>query len=1363
MNNKHTTDSNGVSSVKQTNRQEVRGMNMSGVQGLTIAAAGYDLAGLSMTDDLKQAGMSNAGFLAFEESRVVLELTEAVKVMSKQTDLGASGNYYEQDVWRAWTHVGLNLAKANVSFVADSSMDYATYRIQAAEGRSLDSATTGEMSKSVTSATLGSTSREMRSMKERAVGRMVNQASGARDNNDARGYAFAVLGRLVAHNSAMRHKLVDNKLVEMHDDEKSVADTYLTWEVACAHGTGEIAITPVPPQWADSRRTMTARERILAESIAMLTPNDIGSVQVSVTGVTFEHGATAATVRMEPHHNPHSWVVDNSVLSTTTRQGCGSGEHYTVWKGRHHKVFMTMQVKQLISRMTVASDTVEPEANHLVYYLRGLEGHFAAAEFLLANSRQGGWSHLPGVFGVIADLHEVSYPHTRILGIAGVSAELPDFTFSKAELATAAFALMRRFDVSEPASHYALTNIGYMMAAAVARDLDNGSLSPPAFRFALPPLYVQGVQFWDMNNVEGSTSVHNMGIAKDLLTATYAVGAVAHLANLCEVGAKGEEGNALPVSRSKDALSVATATALKAPEMQSGDLSVRGSNVVKSDYEVLLAQRMRDVFPNMSEKDTRLYRMNLAYGPFVDTLYSRVRASLVSSIGTSALAMDASSLLKRNNGFAYKWHGDKGHCGVPFVLLPVPAATTHHATPAVASEKWLGVRAWDNERVRNVNDLAWRLGAAGEDNGNTTIISYFRHVVAANPYGTAEATAALVLAASHMMSKGGESMVRATDGRAANVILGAMLESRTSGEGIIIRPADAVASCAIRLTGRMPLSLACMLPAAGDEAELNVGSTEARAGRMSTSPEAHRRAAVTKDYTVELVTNGEVRHIAREEYHMQDQPTLHPRTAALALRPYERYAVQQASTLHAMASGTVPVLYAGATHGDIGDQTPLADRQPLPEPSYENFPQRLPPTFNLGRGIAGPTLARGVLRDALNRRKEIGKPKLVPQTEVCGGSSTAGGATRVEKVVVGEMTDAMLNASPKMFERLVVQNILYDSPGMDNAGKADILVALNAARSWPDVLTVCRKHPNQALASAPDAISFLNACGIVWGEVSGDRQLQLIMSSVVDDFQTLCGGVATAVEQRQVPTINKTAIGTLYYQACATGMGLHVASMKELDKLKRNDGFTGYITYSISRTANWRPESTRRKLVNSWNEHARVIASARQPAARMTDMDLKQDLSIEDVLALPVYIGDTWVITLGDVTAKVVTDSDVREKAAKVTASYRAIDLVRRQVAKAAPTRGGEVLANADIMVRTASELRHLVAGTREFDEEWNRRTLAYVLMVSFLGRMTIEAEHGAHTEEDYVTLRDEWESSRQAIEIPEPGVATAGLRRRGG
>ncbi|BAM93352.1 capsid protein [Rosellinia necatrix quadrivirus 1] len=1343
-----------LANIKHSARSELKDMNVSGLAGINIQAGGYDLTGLSLTDELIAQGLSNVGLLPFEHSRVVLELAEAITVTANNTDMGGSGQYCEQGAWRAWLHVGLNMAKHHVRIRSSAAMDFGTHRMMACDPASLDASTISAMSRNVTTATMNAVSREMKAMKALAAGRSRMSQSDIADNNDCRGFAFGVLSRMVMHNSARRHGVVNGRLQELGENDASTADTYLTWELACAHGKGEVAITPVPAAWLDPEAQLTGRERVFSEALARLVDPDVGCVHVKIDGVT-QNAAENARVHYATRPDPMSWLDDNTGLSADSNAGRISGEHYTLWKGRHSKVHLTIQLKQLYHRMSTTAATAEPRADSIVYYLKGFEGLGACAEFLLANSRFGHHSFLPGVFGVTADVHEAAYAQNQALFLAGIGDRMPPATFTKAQLATATYALMRRYDISERTCHFAITTIGHMVAQTAVRDLNNGSLSPLPFRVNLSPFLVQGVQFWDMNDTEGSVSVHDMGIGKELLTATYALGAMASLAHVCEQGGTGEEMSAIEVSRFTDVHTVATDLFRKVVMTELGDLKLRGSEVTHSSQEALFAQKMKAVWSSMAEGSTRLYNLNQAYGPFVDVQLARIRSSFVRDIGASRQMMDASALIKHAQNVTYDWPQNESGCPVQFIALPVPSTITHYATPAIGTERWFATTRLNAAGSKVISEIRWTNGLNSDDRAGVHVFAYGRSTIVSSPLGCAEAMAAMVIAGEHKVVRRHTSIARAQSARTANIVAGAVLGARNGDMMTIIRPSTSVASSAVHLRGYIPMAAMNMLPITDGDCDLVVADTRTRPGRMSTSPEAHRRGVLASDYHVDIATDGNIRHVAREVYTVADIPTVSERVSGLALRPYERSCVRDASTLHSMLCGAVPLLYGGGEPMKLGDNTPVTNRQALRPPEYNRNPAlRMPARFQMGTTACAFTKALGDVRAQMELREgdvvteEVTEPDttIVPQ-----GSIT-------ERVVVGEMTEALIMADQPMFDQDVVQNIMYNSPGIRGTERANIQAELMAAKDWPSILQATAKSSHGDIASAKTPYDLIKACKVDWSKVKGETQLKLIMNKIHPEYMTLSRAISAQVDARIVPNVPKSAMSTLLFWACATDMGLHTAVMANLAGLQRTTGFKGGIVYDLEGGANWPATDVRARIIEGWNAHARRIAQSGLISRDLTVMKIQHDMNADDIMALPAHIGDSWVLTIGELTANIATDEQSVAYAKDAQSAYYAIDRLRRLVA-GREEGVDEILSKAEVMARVLAENKGLADDQALYHREWNRRTMAYVYMTTYLGSLDVEARLGVVSDDAYAERRAEWKAERAKLAVP--AVSGQGQGRR--
>jgi len=1332
-----------LTNIKQTGRNELKEMNVAGLAGINIQAGGYDLTGLSLTDELIAQGLSNVGLLPFEHSRVVLELAEAITVTANATDMGGSGQYCEQGAWRTWLHIGLNMGKHHVRIRPSAAMDFGTHRMMASDPASLDSNTISAMSRHVTTSTMNAVSREMKAMKALAATRNTMSQSDVADNNDCRGFAFGVLSRMVMHNSARRHNSVGGVLTELGENDPSTANTYLTWELACAHGQGEIAITPVPAVWLDVEGVLNGRERVLSEALAKLVDANTGSVHVKIDGVTGV-GAGNANVTLVTRPDPMSWVQDNSVLSADAHAGRVSGEHYTLWKGRHSKVHLTIQMKQLYHRMSTTAASAEPRANSVVYYLKGFEGLGACAEFLLANSRFGHLSHLPGVFGAVADVHEAAYEHNKALFLAGIGDAMPDATFTKAQLATAAYALMRRYDISERTCHFAITTIGHMVAQTAVRDLNNGSLSPLPFRVNLSPFFVQGVQFWDMNDAEGSVSVHDMGVGKELLTATYALGAMASLAHMCEQGGTGEDMSALEVSRFTDVHNVAQDLFRKTIIAELGDLKLRGSEVTHSSQEALFAQKMRAVWSSMSEGSTRLYNLNQAYGPFVDVQMARIRASYTRTIGNSAQALDALALIKHSQNVSYEWQQGEGGCPIQFIQLPVMTTITHYATPAVGTERWYATTRADNQGTKRISDIRWTHGLSSDDRATHNVFTFGRSVIISSPLGCSEALAAIVIAGEHKVVRRHTAIARADSARTANIVGGAVLGARNGDKMTIIRPSTSVASSALHLMGSIPMAAINMLPRTDADCDLVVADTRTKPGRMSTSPEAHRKAVIAGDYHIDVATEGSIRHVAREVYTVTQVPTVSERVSGLALRPYERDCVRDASTLHAMLCGAVPLLYGGGVPMQLGDNTLAQDRLALRPPTYDRDPAlRMPLRFSMGSKAGGFTKGLGNVLASMKEREGDAPidDKVEEETTVVPGGSIT------ERIVVGEMTEALITADKPMFEQRVVQEIMYNSPGIRGLERAAIQTELMAARDWDAILRATAKVNEGDIANAKTPHDLIKACRVDWSKVKGETQLKLIMNKIHPEYATLAKSLSDSVEAKIVPNVPKSAMGTLFFWACATDMGLHSAVMANLEGLKRRTGYKGGIIYDLEGAANWPATDVRARIIEGWNAHARTMSDS-GVIHGLTTMRISHDMSADDIMSLPAHIGDSWVLSIGELTGNVATDDQSKAYAVDAKQAYYAIDRLRRLVA-GREEGVDEVLSKAEIMARVLAENKGLTDDLALYHREWNRRTMAYVYMTTYMGNLDVESTHGVVSDDAYQQRRSEWKEERSRLQVP--------------
>lgn len=108
----------------------------------------------------------------------------------------------------------------------------------------------------------------------RAMKAVVQEANGRanyyRDNNDARGFATAVIGKMVAHNTATRFKSTAEGVTELMDGELTMPDTCLSWPLAMAYSSVMQGLTPVPANFGHDSVSELNGYKILEMALAKL-------------------------------------------------------------------------------------------------------------------------------------------------------------------------------------------------------------------------------------------------------------------------------------------------------------------------------------------------------------------------------------------------------------------------------------------------------------------------------------------------------------------------------------------------------------------------------------------------------------------------------------------------------------------------------------------------------------------------------------------------------------------------------------------------------------------------------------------------------------------------------------------------------------------------------------------------------------------------------------------------------------------------------------------------------------------------------------------------------------------------------------
>jgi len=1346
-------DSNAIGELNAASRSghdNLKHENTANPQGIDPISAVYDFADIKAIGALSAFDLQKAGFVPCQLAEVVFELTEAITIVADHTDIGRSGKFHEMDQWRAWLHVGVSLNPHKVSVVSSDNTDYATYRVACLTMRGFDIDSMTDASRHQATAAMRIQARAMEALLEKARLRNNTTLSAVSDNNDTRGFAFAVLGRMLLHNSALRSELRNKVMIQIGDEVPSTPNTYLTWEMSCSHGLGVAAITPIPQQWADTERPLAMRDRVLANAILKLADDTVGSVWVSVTGYDAGGGHDNVRVQYQTRADPLAWHHDETPMSDSTEQGAGAGEHFTVWKGDKGKTFLTMQLKQLYSRSEVIDEDAASDRLDIVYYLRGLKGHEAAVEFLLSQGRTGTQSMLPGASGIINNLHNESYGAGYRIKLATKDRGLGPVSFTKAEIATTTMALLRRYSVRVRAVHYAMVMCSQLMAATSFRDKYNGSVVTPTFRMELAPILAVGVQFMDMNDVDGSASPRDVGIGYDILAAAYALGAVPGIANACGQGSWVEEDSGVVVSRAHTVTDVAAIASRYAQYAEGVNMATRGAQGVKSASDYLLCQKMAMVYKQLVQRESKIFKLNEAYGSFADGTIARLRVSVVRPERALDQALDHSDLLKHSVQVNYVWDQQEPGCPVEFVPLPCPANVAHHATPAIATT--IAVRSTWNAATSLIRDLRIDLEEHRSAADMAAGIKLLRVSMTCVAFGTSEALASAVLAGAHDDLRDLVTTIRADSDRARGQVAGVLSEARAGGWPALAKAATDLNTSVTGFKGRVPYSVAHALAnTTADTDFINIDAVPHH-GRMSTTPEAHRLGVAKGNERVMFASSVAVRDARCEQYDYTPLPTMSPQASALALRPESRKCVVGALNASFLALDVVPYIYGGGSQVRFGDAAPNGDHA-LVDENFDDISHAGRQNVKTGKEAEAIAVITGTLKPMSRLRARLASRASTPVTDT-GASVQAVSAPPVQiiheistqEVEISPIEVQLMRAGRPIFESGLVSRMLLTCEKIRNESNVRARNALNAALSWPEVFAALNQFSAADIAGVRTVHQLVEKIGRVWEDMSTADAITLACAGVSDNITRAIVSVRDALDAGSVPVVEMPGTAHLYYWTGCNMANLQAGCVGIFKALTTDEPFQGCYKYDLTHMAGrWTLNDRRRVLIEAWNNH--VFNNLTE--ATTETLTLSADIAFWETLALPVRVDGALVWTLGDMTS---TRQEPAEQlvATNVRKTYAAVDYTRRRVASSMADGIDEVKSiAAEVNLEVWDALPKLNTGETSVSQLLANRAYAYVMITAYTGSLVPDSLYGVMDIEEYNARNAEFETDKEAFKVP--------------